>query len=263
MYRDIVHLGPITIRSYGVALVLAFVLAAWLLYRRAPRFGIPSAFVPEFVQVALIAGVLGARVMYVVAHWGDFAAEPWHALAIWEGGLTYYGGFILAAVAAIWWGRRRGIDALTVGDLLSPAVALGEGIGRIGCFFNGCCFGRPTSVPWAVRFPPGSYADSVLGAVPVHPSQLYQSAWGLAVFGFLLAMGVPNRRGTVFWTFLIVLPLGRAVLDQFRWYDPESCVTVGGATIPVSSIIAMGLVLVGVVGYAVGRGRPRASAEAA
>jgi phosphatidylglycerol:prolipoprotein diacylglycerol transferase len=250
MHRDLVELGPFTLRAFGLALVLAFAFGAWLSFRRGRSVRIPESFMNEVVQVALVAGIVGARLQYVIANWHEFAPEPWRAFAVWEGGLTYYGGAILATFATLWWGKHRGVPLLMVGDVLAPAVAVGDGIGRLGCFMNGCCYGRPSDVPWAVQFPPDSFADRVLGAVHVHPTQIYQSLWGFGVGFFLLWLGLRRERGLIFWTFLILLPLGRILLDPFRYYEPGSRVLMGGEAIPVSQVIAAILLGIGVTGFA-------------
>lgn len=241
MHPEIVHLGDFTLRSFGLLLVVTFAVGLWWSLRRAPAAAIARTQVVDAAQVILAVSILGARLHYVAGHWADFRARPLTALAVWEGGLTYQGGAIAAALATWWWTRRRGISFLAMADVMAPAVALGEGISRIGCFLNGCCFGNPCSRPWAVTFPPGSFAANDLGGVPVHPTQLYQAAWGFAAAAALASLGLRRARGTVWWTLVLLLGVGRLAVDPFRHYEPGATIGAGSLRLPVSQVIAFSL----------------------
>lgn len=131
------------------------------------------------------------------------------ALKFWQGGLTYYGGFLLAVPAGLWYARRKGLGVLRIADLTAPFIAFGLFFGRMGCFFNGCCFGRHTDVPWAVDFP---------GHPSVHPTQLYEAGGALAIFSLLYFVVRPRKRahGQVFAALLVVYGVLRFVLEFFR-----------------------------------------------
>lgn len=152
------------IPGYGVALMIGFLLSIMWAARRAERSGADPDVVLNCGFIALFGGVGGARVMYVVHYWEQFAGgTPMQTLIrlidVRKGGLEVYGGFITVVVAVLiyLWGRRHSIRWYL--DILAPSAALGMAIGRIGCFLNGCCFGGVCDLPWAVRFPYGSPAQ--------------------------------------------------------------------------------------------------------
>lgn len=208
------------VKSYGLLLAISFALGMWLSVRRARPHGIGSETVMDLVFGVLVSSILGARGLYVVTHAADF--QPWYqAFFIWDGGLTLYGG-ILAATATVWWMcRRRRIPFLVMADIFAPGVMLGIGLTRIGCFLAGCCFGNPTSCALGVHFPAGAPATRMFPGLAVHPTQLYASAAGFAVFGLLLlAERLPSGRGATFGRFLALYGLSRLVEDAFRYYEP-------------------------------------------
>ena len=162
--------------GYGVFVFLGFAAALWLAIRRARRARIASEHLLDLGLWMLLAGVIGGRVLFVVMFW-DQMQGPLDLIAIWRGGLVLYGGVIGAMAALLVFALRHRLPLLRLLDLLAPAVILGVGIGRIGCFMNGCCWGDPTLVPWAVSFPVGS------------PPYLEHLQRGLVSPGFSVATG--------------------------------------------------------------------------
>ncbi len=175
--------GPV--KSYGFLLALSFLVGMALSLRRGRRQGVEPAVIYDLVFLVLITSLVGVRLAYVLTHLSDFRSLP-QVLAIWDGGLTLYGGILLATFAVWWFCRRRRLGFLKVADILAPGVILGIGITRLGCFMAGCCYGKPCDLPWAVHFPPGSEPVRTFGAQGLHPSQLYGSAGGFLVFALLL-----------------------------------------------------------------------------
>lgn len=220
-----VILGPL--KSYGLTLSLSFLVGILLCLRRGRARGLSADTVMDLCFAVLISSLVGVRLLFVVTHPGAF--QPWYrALYIWEGGLTLYGGIILATATVWWLSHRRGVPFLVVADVMAPAVALGIGITRIGCFLNGCCFGHPTTLPWGVVFPPDSLPARVFGALPLHPSQLYSSAGGLAVAAALLLLerrGAPA--GVTFGRFLLFYGVVRFVEDFARYYEAGARLPAG------------------------------------
>ncbi len=213
-----VLLGPI--KSYGFMLALSFLLGMLLSLRRGRARGIKGEDVYDLVFLILVSSLVGVRVVYVVTHLDQF--HPWtRAFAIWDGGLTLYGGILLAIPATWWFCRRRGLEFLVIADALAPGVMLGIGITRIGCFMAGCCYGRPCSLPWAVHFPASAPATQQYGALAVHPSQLYASFGGFLIFAVLLLWDRrPSPRGATFWRFLLLYGVDRFLNDFTRYYEP-------------------------------------------
>ncbi len=150
--------GGLTVKSYGLMMVIGFLVAVSIIRRLSRKFTPDPLLITNAALYSLIAGVVGARIFYVVHYWRQFSGEPLKVFAIWEGGLELLGGVLLAITVILvylWRNKlpiRRYLDVLAIG--LFAALAFG----RIGCFLNGCCYGKPTDAAWGVRFPYGSYA---------------------------------------------------------------------------------------------------------
>jgi phosphatidylglycerol:prolipoprotein diacylglycerol transferase len=215
------------VKSFGLMLAVSFAVGMWLSVRRARPYGIRSETVLDLVFVVLVSSLVGVRLFYVLTHLGTF--DPWYrAFAIWDGGLTLYGGILLAVLAVWWQARRRGVPFLVIADIFAPGVMLGIGITRIGCFLAGCCFGRPCAGGACLHFPPGSPAWKQFGDVGVLPSQLYSSAGGFAVFALLLLLERWRpARGATFGRFLVLYGIMRFAVDFTRYYEPEQIVALG------------------------------------
>ena len=229
MHPEIAQWGFIHIRSYGLMLAVAFLIGTWLGLRESRRLGLDEDKVVNVILIVLVASVLGARALYVMEHVQEFRREWGSVIALWQGGLTLYGGIVAGTAAGLMAAKRFGLPMWTVADALTPSLALGAGIGRIGCHLNGCCYGRPTQLPWGVVFPADSYAGLEFGNAAVHPSQLYLAAAAVALF--LLTwwlrrrLGVP---GTLFWLFIVMFALIRIPVDLTRAWEPEATLLRSG-----------------------------------
>lgn len=230
------------VKSFGLMLALSFVIGFWLSVRRGRKRGFEPDLVLDFCLTVMISSLIGVRLFYVLTNASDF--DPWYEVfVIWRGGLTLYGGIILAIVAVWWFCRRRGVDFLTMADVLAPQVSLGIGLSRLGCFLNGCCYGSPTDGPLGIRFPETCAAGFETGGAVLHPTQLYSSAGGFLVFGLLLLWERRDaRRGATFARFLLLSGLARFGVDLLRHYEPGDMGPLGLAT---SQWISLGLVVVG------------------
>jgi len=225
MLPELFHFGPFHLRSFGVMLALAFLCGTAVALRDARRRGLDETAVLNLVLVILVASILGARGMYAVTHLSEFAGRPLAVFAIWEGGLTLYGGLILGTIAGFGYMARAHLPSGATADALTPGVALGAGIARIGCYLNGCCYGLPSRLPWAVHFPQGSPPDLEFPGQALHPSQLYNALAGFALFGVVLLL---RRRihapGRLWWTFVVLFLLVRIPIDATRYYEPSAYV---------------------------------------
>ncbi len=245
MHPELAHWGFLHIRWYGVMLALAFLVGTTIALREARRLRLDEDRLITVILVTLVAAVLGARGLYVVEHVDEFRQDWGGMLALWQGGLTLYGGIVAGTVAGLFTARQAGMPMWVVADALTPSLALGTAFGRVGCFLNGCCYGRPTKLPWGVVFPPDSFAGLEFGSLPVHPSQLYAALTGLVLF---LAAWAVRRRvappGTLFWGFIASFALIRIPLDFTRAYEVESRVLeLGGVTITESQLTSVALAL--------------------
>ncbi|GIV17811.1 MAG: prolipoprotein diacylglyceryl transferase [Armatimonadota bacterium] len=227
MHPVLFHLGPLEVRSYGVMIVLGFALAVWWSMRVAPRYRIDPEQILDFVLLTALAGVIGARVVYVALDWHNFAQEPWRVLYFWEGGLSFHGAVIGGGLAVALLAQRKGIPFLQLADVLAPGVALAYSVGRIGCFLGGCCYGVPTDLPWAC-----SFQDPFRPHVhtpPSHPTQIYASLSNLLIFALLARMQKPpHPAGKVFWAYITLYGVYRFLVEFWRV----------GAT---STVLALGL----------------------
>lgn len=249
MLRVLVELGPLRIHSYGFMLMAAFALGILLAVRRAGRRGIPSEQILDLSTQIVIAAIVGSRFLYVVTHLDAYSGRWVDVFRVWEGGLTVYGGALVAVLVSVWFCRRRGLAFFRVADALAPSLALGVGITRVGCFLNGCCFGKACDLPWAVRFPEGSLSYFALGDASLHPSQLYASAVGFAVFFILLRMDRSRRaEGFLFWLFVLLLGGGTFLTDFTRHWETGAVVIGGGSTgLSLNQVVEAGLVVVSAV----------------
>jgi phosphatidylglycerol:prolipoprotein diacylglycerol transferase len=198
------HLGALAVRWYGIMVATGFLAGYLLIQRRAERYGVPRETAADLVFAALLGGIVGARLFYVIEFWDDeFRGHFLNIFRIYRGGLVFYGGFLGAVGLILFWGRRKNWPFRSLGDLAAPALPLGHALGRVGCFLNGCCFGRPWGGAAAVTYP-GVTADGYLngplyvqrlkGIVdahaitcePVFPIQLVASAANAALCVLLL-----------------------------------------------------------------------------
>ena len=236
----------IALHSYGVLIALGLAAAIALAYRDGRRDGLDGGRILDLAFWMVVAGLVGSRLLYVLVNAGDFArvcteggGEPrsWGAvfsdcgrvLAVWEGGLAFYGGLVAATAVAYRFATREGWSFLRVADLFAPALALGHAFGRLGCFAAGCFFGKESTGHWAFAFPRGSVAFdelSAAGAVPfgagftapLHPTQLYEAVGELAIFAVLMAARgrLGGRRGAVFLLYVALYAPLRFVIEMFR-----------------------------------------------
>lgn len=249
MHPEIAHWGLLHIRSYGLMLAIAFLIGTALALRETRRRGLDEDRMVSVILVALVAGVLGARMLYVLEHVAEFRREWGSVLALWQGGLTLYGGVVAGTLAALVTARRLGLPMWETADILTPSVALGTMFGRIGCFLNGCCYGRPTTLPWGVEFPSDSFAGLEFGNARLHPSQLYFALAGLALFALTFALQRrPRVPGTLFWLFILLFSVIRIPLDLTRAYESDAILLLlAGMPVTESQITSAAMALFAVL----------------
>ena len=177
MHPELFHIGPIPIRSYGVMLALSFLAGVAYIRWVTKRDGKSFDDFLNLAYVMVIGGLVGARLFYVVTHLAEFSDRwtavfnPFHSGFVGIAGMNVYGGVLLAIVGSYVYCRIRKLSVLEIFDYFAPTLGIGLFLTRIGCFLNGCCFGTPCHLPWAVEFPPGSIPYSVYGHEHLHPSQ--------------------------------------------------------------------------------------------
>jgi phosphatidylglycerol:prolipoprotein diacylglycerol transferase len=214
MHPLFVRLGPLTIHTYGVLVALGFMLGITVAYRNARRAGIDADRIGDLGVWLVLAGMLGGKLFHIIFFWDDFRAG-WRAVGIasLREGFVFFGGFIAAMVVTILYTRRKGLPLMKVADAFAPGAALGHAFGRLGCFFEGCCYGRACDLPWAVQFP----SSHLAAGFRVHPSQLYEAAGNLVIFAGLSLYARRKRfDGQVWWSYVLAYGALRFVIEFFR-----------------------------------------------
>ena len=216
---------------------IAFLVATYVAARRAEKEEVPSQTIFDLGLYILISALLGARIFHALQHPGSYSSLL-DVLKVWEGGLAYYGGFILAFVVGIVYLRRKKLSITKVADIIAPSLVLGVSIGRIGCFLAGCCFGKPTSLPWGLTFPEDSLAWMEIGSQRVHPTQLYSVVSLFSIFIILTILRKYVKfSGQLFLLSVLMYSIHRFFIDFLRYYAPDE--RIGSlATSQVMSIVA-------------------------
>lgn len=261
--------GPVTIHTYGVLLVVSFLVAILVARRLARREGLDPDYVVDAGVYAILAALVGAKALLLVVDW-DFYSRQFRAIAdegggavgaaldgvlgglapyvgalaslglsLLQAGGVFYGGFIAAVLMALWYLRRHSLSTWKVADVAAPSIALGHAFGRLGCFAAGCCYGIATDLPWGVTFT-DTYAGTLVGVplnIPLHPTQLYEAATNLLLFaGLLWFYRRKQFDGQVFWVYVLSYSALR-FFHEFLRGDPRGALF--GDALSTSQFIAI------------------------
>lgn len=242
------------IRYYGLAYLLGFCAAAWLLsrYARAGRSRLPAAKIGDFMIAIVLGVLLGGRLGYFLLYQlGTVRTDPLAILRVWEGGMASHGGFIGVAVALAWFARTEKIPFLHLGDLVASTASAGLLFGRVANFINGELWGKVTTVPWAVIFPRSAPPDTPIGQIlPRHPSQLYEAALeGALLLAFMQwrfwrSDVVQKQPGRLTGEFLVAYAAVRMVGERFREPDASLILGVSRGTFYSVFLVAAGVILI-------------------
>jgi phosphatidylglycerol:prolipoprotein diacylglycerol transferase len=260
----LIQVGPFAIRWYALAYIVG-ILLGWLyaraLIRNERLWGGPApmtaADFDDFVLWVTLGIILGGRIGYVLfynpAH---FAAHPLEVFQLWQGGMSFHGGFTGCVVAVIAFAWKRGIPILPLGDVVCAVAPIGLLLGRLANFINGELWGRVSDVPWAMAFPGA-------GPLPRHPSQLYEAALEgavlLAVLALMIRLGALRRPGTILGAFSLGYGLARSACELFREPDPQLGFLWGGMT--MGMLLSVPLIVAGVLLIWNARRRPQLHAR--
>ena len=220
MYPRLFEFGPITVYTYGVLLAAAYLLGLKLAMTRAQQRGLDHNRVLDLGIYIIISALLGAKLLLLITDFKSFSADPRELLTLARSGGVFYGGLILAVSVALWYIRRIGLPLWTTCDVFAPGIALGHVIGRFGCLFAGCCYGKPTTRPWGITFTDPFAAANVgtpLG-VPLHPTQLYEAGAEFVILMLLLSTERKGRPfpGRTFWLYMLLYAVSRFIIEFYR-----------------------------------------------
>jgi phosphatidylglycerol:prolipoprotein diacylglycerol transferase len=222
MYPEVFHLS--FLHTYGVLVAVAFLTALWLAGKLATRAGLNVDSVTNLGIYCALAAIVGAKLMMFLVDFSYYKSHPGElfSLSSLQAGGVFYGG-LLAALAISWWYlRKTGLPMLKTADVFAPAIALGHGIGRLGCFSAGCCWGIECHLPWAVTFT-NPAAHDLVGVpltVPLHPTQLYESFAEFLIFGILYRrFGKPHNPGAIISLYLMLYSTARFIVEFFRYHE--------------------------------------------
>ncbi len=220
MHPILFEVGNWPVYAYGVLLALAYLVALQLAVVRARRAGLDGARVMDLGIYLIIAALVGAKLLLVIVDFNYFRAQPRELLSLVRAGGVFYGGLLTALVVALWLVRKYQLPMWTTADLFAPGIALGHVIGRLGCLLAGCCYGKPTSVPWAITFTDPAAEQNVgtpLG-IPLHPTQLYDAGAELLILILLLVTEKKGRPvpGRTFWLYMLLYAVSRFIVEIYR-----------------------------------------------
>ena len=204
--------NPIKLHSYGLMLIIGFIVSVWLACKEARRRGVDPNIVIDLALPLLLVSIICCRVLYVLLNRSQFS-DPSQILRIWDGGLSFHGAFVGAISVIIFFAWKRGVGFWRLADIIAPGVFAGYAIGRIGCLLNGCCYGGVCDLPWAISFPVEGGPAGIF-TLPSHPAQIYSALMAMALFGVMQRA----KRSPLFNQFggqLTLLFLGLYAVERF------------------------------------------------
>jgi phosphatidylglycerol:prolipoprotein diacylglycerol transferase len=219
MHPILFKLGPLTIHSYGFLMALGVGLGLWFLYRQGRKAGLDAPRLLDAAFYIMIVSLIGAKLILLVGNFSYYLSNPKDLLWVARSGGVFQGGLAFGVLFALWYFRRRKLPTWKIADIAAPALALGHGFGRIGCFLAGCCYGRTCDLPWAATFH-DEYAHNLTGLPlgnPLHPVQLYEAVLNFANALFLyFLLKKKTFDGQVFPFYIMSYSVIRYVTEFFR-----------------------------------------------
>ncbi|NQS98728.1 MAG: prolipoprotein diacylglyceryl transferase [candidate division Zixibacteria bacterium] len=273
MYPVIFRIGGFELHTYGVMLALAFAVGIFLAVKRGKQYSFSFNQIYNISMIVVVSAIVGSRIAYVFLHLVEFQGRWWDTISpiqsdgqIGISGLVMLGGVIASAISVILYFRWKKLSTGKIADVLAPCLALGFAIGKAGCFFNGCCFGKECHLPWAMKFPPGSVAHYVYGDTPIHPTQLYAITGYLLIFIILITTEKYKKfHGFLFALFLILYGIFRFINEIFRYYEGSEAgmklLRFPGFDITFSQIVSLIMLAAGLITIFIGNRRANINAE--
>ena len=248
MHPILFSLGPITIYTYGVLAAAGFLLGLWWAYRQAPRAGFDPRVIWNLGVYGILVALVCSKLWYIVSMWDYFIADPRaiFSMETFQSAGTFYGGLVGGVAWVLFYAWRQKLPLLGVFDLCSAPVALGHSIGRVGCFVAGCCYGKPTSLPWGVTFT-NPIAARISGTplnISLHPTQLYEA--GAEFLNFLLLVWLGTRQkfsGQLLGAYFVLYGLERGTIEFLR--DDPGRTLMFHDSISLMQLVSLALICTG------------------
>lgn len=255
MHPVLLKLGPVEIHAYGLMLAISFMLGIYWAMARASKRGIEKNDILDLSIVVVLCAIIGSRFFYVITHlkefrgrWTDTFNPLQSSGEVGISGLSMLGGVVMVFIALVIYCRIKKISILRLCDTLAPTFALGIGLTRIGCFLNGCCFGRPGNLPWCMKFPLDSPAGSVLQYTRIHPTQLYSSLYGFLILVVILLVDRKKRPdGFLLSIFFMLYGIARFLIDFVRYYEDSVQFDLLGTSFTFNQAISFILFSIGLI----------------
>ncbi len=271
MFPELFRIGNFPVNTYGVLMALAFLVALFIASRLAERDGLKRERVFDMGLWMLLAGLVGSKLLLLLAE-AEYRADPSRLLSLdfLRSGGVWYGGFLGGLTAGVILMRRYGLPFWKSADAFAPGVAIGQSIGRLGCFAAGCCWGRECELPWGVAFPERAHEiTGVPVGVHLHPTQVYESLTMLAIFLFLVWLHRRKRfSGQVLLTYAVLYGAARFTIEFFR-DDPRGDI-LGLTTLThlstsqlISLLVGLGGLVLLILRWRRATGEPHHDADAA
>jgi len=263
MHPILFDLGPITFYSYGVLLAAAYLVGLKLALIRSRGRGLDQQRVMDLGIWIIVSALAGAKLLLLVVDYRQYSANPRELVNLLRSGGVFYGGLIAGVGVALWYMHRHRMPLWTTTDVFAPGIALGHVVGRLGCLMAGCCFGKPTSVPWAITFHNSAATPNVPLGVPLHPTQLYEAGAEAVILCLLLALERRGRdfAGRTFWTYMLLYGVSRFAIEFYRG-DSRGMVFDAISTSQFVSMIVIPVALVMLMRLGRGPGRtPHGAAQ--
>jgi phosphatidylglycerol---prolipoprotein diacylglyceryl transferase len=227
MYPILFEIGGFPVYTYGILLAAAYLLGLQFALMRARRRGLDPNRIMDLGIWVIVSALVGAKLLLLVVDFDSYCCDTEKLLTLLRVAGVFYGGLIAAVVVALFYLWRHRMPVWTVTDVFAPGIALGHVVGRLGCLLAGCCFGKPTTMPWAITFH-NLYAAKSVGTPlnePLHPTQLYEAGAELLILGFLLFLERRGRSfpGRTFWSYMLFYGVSRFAIEFFRG-DPRGMV---------------------------------------
>ncbi len=224
MFPKLISIGSFFIPTYGTLVAIGFLAALWVITRLAKRAKLPPERVTNLAIYCALAGLAGAKLFMILFDFSDYwtGRQQLFSLGTLQAAGVYQGGFVVAFIVALLYMRRQHLPVLATCDIFAPGIALGQAIGRIGCFSAGCCWGIPTHVPWAITFrnPQAGELTGVPLGIPLHPTQLYESFADALIFLFLyFQIARAHTSGTILGWYLTLYSAARFAIEFFRFHE--------------------------------------------